>query len=108
MDCHNFYSVTEFPTERGSLGVPSVPGIILCITLLLEKGRIGAAKMHVECRIDAGHQCKPLEQLHGFLEAFHPTAQEYQMSLIPSEAFNMLLLPNSKGKKSFNLLLGRL
>lgn len=43
-----------------------------------------------------------------FLEAFHPTTQEYQMALTPSEAFNMLLLPNSKGNESFNLLAGRL
>lgn len=43
-----------------------------------------------------------------FLEAFHPTTQEYQMALTPSEAFNMLLLPNSKGNENFNLLAGRL
>lgn len=63
--------------------------------------------MHPESRMMQGTMQAPGTAVLDFLEAFHPTTQEYQMSLIPSETFNMLLLPTSKGKGSLNLLAGR-
>jgi hypothetical protein len=99
--CHNLYSVTEFRTDSRGLGNPFCArnySFFFFLSLCSWK-RARAPQMHPENRFDVPHHVTPWSSCTRLLEAFHPTTQEYQMSLTPPEDFTTSLLPKSKGKE---------